>query len=120
LNIKQTKRNRNEEHFGEPLKLCCRNPLTGFYRDGFCRTNKEYKGKHVAFAIVTEEFLQYSKRQGNDLITPSQEYLLLGLKPGDKWCPCALRQQEAFEAGSAPKVVLEATDEKALQYIDSK
>lgn len=104
--------------FGEALKPCCTNPVTGFYRDGFCRTNKEDNGKHVVCAIVTEEFLQFSLHQGNDLITPRPAYLFPGLKPGDKWCLCALRWKEAFDAGCAPKVVLEATDERALEYID--
>jgi len=104
--------------FGEPLESCCTNPMTGFYRDGFCRTNHEDNGKHVVCAIVTAEFLEFSSRQGNDLSTPRPEYLFAGLKPGDKWCLCALRWKEAFEAGFAPKVVLEATDERALEYID--
>lgn len=104
--------------FGEPLQSCCTNPMTGFYRDGFCRTNKEDNGKHVVCAIVTEAFLQFSKSRGNDLTTPRPEYSFPGLKPGDKWCLCALRWKEAFEAGFAPKVVLESTDERALQYID--
>jgi len=104
--------------FGESLKPCCTNPKTGFYRDGFCRTNQEDNGKHVVCAIVREEFLQFSLRQGNDLITPRPAYHFPGLRPGDKWCLCALRWKEAFEAGCAPKVVLEATDERALEYID--
>lgn len=104
--------------FGEPLKLCCKNPLTGFYRDGLCRTNKDDNGKHVVCAILTAEFLNYSKSKGNDLVTPRPEYSFPGLKPGDKWCLCALRWKEAFEAGCAPKVVLEATDERALEYIE--
>lgn len=104
--------------FGEPLQSCCTNPLTGFYRDGFCRTNAEDNGKHVVCTIVNEEFLNYSKSNGNDLITPRPEYSFPGLKPGDKWCLCALRWKEAFEAGCAPKVVLEATDERALKFID--
>ncbi|MBC6993578.1 DUF2237 domain-containing protein [Neolewinella lacunae] len=104
--------------FGETLKPCCTNPLTGFYRDGFCRTNQEDNEKHVVCAVVTEEFLNYSKSKGNDLITPRPEYAFPGLQPGDKWCLCALRWKEAFEAGVAPKVVLEATDERALAYID--
>jgi uncharacterized protein len=104
--------------FGEPLQCCCTKPLTGFYRDGFCRTDNQDNGKHVVCAIVTEDFLNYSKSQGNDLITARPEYNFPGLQPGDKWCLCALRWQEAFEAGFAPKVMLEATDEKALQYIN--
>lgn len=106
--------------FGEPLKSCCTNPLTGFYRDGFCRTNKEDEGKHLVCGIVTSEFLLYSKSRGNDLITPRPEYSFPGLQPGDKWCLCALRWKEAFEAGCAPKVVLESTDERALEYIGIK
>jgi uncharacterized protein len=104
--------------FGETLQCCCKKPLTGFYRDGFCRTNAEDTGKHVVCAIVTEEFLQFSKSRGNDLSTPIPAYNFPGLQPGDKWCLCALRWKEAFEAGCAPKVVLEATDERALNYID--
>jgi uncharacterized protein len=104
--------------FGEPLKSCCTKPLTGFYRDGLCRTDKMDQGRHVVCAVVTSEFLEYSKHQGNDLITPRPEYDFPGLKPGDKWCLCALRWKEAFEAGCAPNVVLEATDEKALEFIE--
>jgi uncharacterized protein (DUF2237 family) len=103
--------------FGEPLKSCCLDPLTGFYRDGFCRTNTEDNGKHVVCAIVTKEFLEFSQQQGNDLSTPRPEYRFPGLQSGDKWCLCALRWKEAFEAGCAPKVALEATDERALHYI---
>ncbi len=103
--------------FGEPLKSCCNNPLTGFYRDGYCRTDQMDSGSHTVCAIVTEEFLTYSKTKGNDLITPRPEYQFPGLKPGDKWCLCALRWKEALEAGCAPKVALEATNEKTLEYI---
>ena len=104
--------------FGEPLKLCCNDPLTGYFRDGFCRTDKLDYGSHTVCAIVTEEFLEFSKRKGNDLTTPKPDYLFPGLKPGDKWCLCALRWKEAFESGCAPKVELESTDEKALEYIN--
>jgi len=104
--------------FGEQLASCCTKPLTGFYRDGFCRTNTEDNGKHVVCAIVTAEFLQFSKSKGNDLSTPRPEYGFAGLQPGDKWCLCVLRWKEAFDAGYAPKVVLEATDERALDYVD--
>jgi uncharacterized protein (DUF2237 family) len=103
--------------FGETLKPCCTNPMTGFYRDGFCRTDDLDSGKHVVCAIMTEEFLNYSRQQGNDLITPRPEYSFNGLKPGDQWCLCALRWKEAFEANCAPSVMLEATSEKALNYI---
>jgi uncharacterized protein len=106
--------------FGEPLQSCCTNPLTGFYRDGFCITDEHDHGRHTVCVIVTEEFLSFSKSRGNDLITPRPEYQFHGLKPGDKWCLCALRWKEAFEAGAAPKVVLEATNEKTLEYISIK
>lgn len=104
--------------FGEPLQPCCSNPLTGYFRDGFCRTDTSDQGSHTVCAIVTEEFLDYSKNKGNDLTTPMPMYDFPGLKPGDKWCLCALRWKEAFEAGVAPKVVLEATNEKTLEYIN--
>jgi uncharacterized protein (DUF2237 family) len=104
--------------FGEPLKSCCTKPMTGFYRDGYCRTDKYDHGSHTVCVVVTEEFLNYSKNQGNDLSTPRPEYNFQGLKPGDKWCLCAPRWKEAFDAGCAPKVELEATDEKALDYIE--
>lgn len=103
--------------FGEPLKSCCTSPITGYFRDGFCRTDKSDFGSHTVCVVVTEEFLEFSKQKGNDLITPNPSYRFPGLKPGDMWCLCALRWQEAFEAGFAPKVELEATDEKALRYI---
>lgn len=104
--------------FGEKLECCCTNPLTGFYRDGFCGTDSFDAGTHVVCAIVTKEFLEFSLSKGNDLITPKPHYNFPGLKPGNKWCLCALRWKEAFEAGVAPKVILEATAEDVLQYID--
>ena len=104
--------------FGETLKLCCSSPKTGYFRDGYCRTSKEDYGKHTVCAIVTKEFLEFSKSKGNDLTTPNNKYLFPGLEPGDKWCLCALRWKEAFEAGCAPKVDLESTDEKALDLIN--
>jgi len=104
--------------FGQPLKPCCSDPLTGYYRDGFCRTDASDHGSHTVCAIVTEEFLEFSRNRGNDLITPRPEYLFPGLKPGDKWCLCALRWKEAYDAGVAPKVVLEATNEKTLEYFN--
>lgn len=103
--------------FGEPLECCCTNPLTGFYRDGYCRTDAFDKGTHVVCAIVTEAFLEFSLSRGNDLITPKPEYRFPGLKPGDKWCLCAMRWKEAYEAGCAPKVVLQATAEEVLKFI---
>ena len=104
--------------FGEKLECCCTNPLTGFYRDGFCRTDSFDAGTHVVCAIVTKELLEFSLSKGNDLIKPKPHYNFPGLKPGNKWGLCALRWKEAFEAGVAPKVILEATAEDVLQYID--
>ena len=87
---------------------------TGFYRDGFCSTGPDDHGVHVIAAEVTREFLEYSKAQGNDLMTPASGFP--GLKPGDRWCLCASRWKEAYDAGVAPPVTLEATHEKALRY----
>ena len=104
--------------FGEELIPCCYEPMTGFYRDGFCRTDDADGGKHVVCAIMTSEFLEFTKSRGNDLSTPLPAYGFPGLKPGDKWCLCAIRWREAEEHGAAPKVVLEACAEEALEYVD--
>ena len=103
---------------GEELQDCSHDPLTGFFRDGCCRTRMDDTGRHVVCAKVTKEFLEFSIKVGNDLSTPRPEYNFPGLKPGDKWCVCALRWQEALEAGVAPPIDLHATHEKALEYID--
>lgn len=100
---------------GGPLLTCCTAPMTGFFRNGRCDTNEEDTGLHVICAILTEEFLAFSKERGNDLSTPRPELGFDGLKPGDKWCLCAARWKEAYDAGMAPKVVLEATHRNALQ-----
>ena len=100
---------------GEKLALHCTDPLTGFYRDGYCKTGDADQGSHVIAAIVTREFLEFTKSRGNDLSTPNSNFP--GLKPGDKWCLCALRWKESYDAGLAPPVVLEATNKKALNYI---
>ena len=102
---------------GQPLQACCTDPLTGFYRDGICRTGPLDTGRHVVCAVMTEEFLTFTKARGNDLSTPVPAYDFPGLKPGDGWCLCALRWKEAYEAGVAPPVRLEATHEAALQYV---
>lgn len=102
---------------GGELELCCVDPMTGFYRTGYCTTDEQDQGVHVVCARMTTEFLAYTKARGNDLSTPRPHYSFPGLKEGDQWCLCALRWQEAFEAGVAPPVVLEATHEKALKYI---
>lgn len=103
--------------FGEPLELCCIDPMTGFYRTGKCQTGPDDLGSHLICAIMTAEFLTFSKSKGNDLSTPIPVYNFPGLKPGDRWCLCALRWKEALEANKAPLVVLEATHEKALNFV---
>jgi uncharacterized protein len=103
--------------FGEELSCCCTDPLTGFYRDGHCKTGQEDVGTHVICAQVSQEFLEFSLSKGNDLITARPEWRFPGLKAGDKWCLCALRWREAWEAGVAPKVDLNATHIKALEYV---
>ena len=100
---------------GAPLQACCRDPLTGFYRDGFCHTGPEDRGLHTVCAVMTDEFLAFSRSRGNDLSTPHPEYGFPGLKAGDRWCLCAARWQEAFVAGRAPKVHLKATHRRALE-----
>ena len=107
----------NKNHlnvFGKMLVSCGSNPKTGYYRDGFCATGPDDSGIHVVCAEVTKAFLDFSKARGNDLITPRPDSDFKGLKPGDRWCLCAARWQEAFNAGVAPPVVLEATHQKAL------
>jgi uncharacterized protein len=103
--------------FGNPLKSCSSDPLTGFYRDGHCFTGTDDQGTHTVCAVMTEEFLRFSFDRGNDLITPMPQYHFPGLGPGNRWCLCALRWKEAHEAGVAPPVVLEATNEKTLDLI---
>jgi len=103
---------------GEPLAGCCDAPVTGFYRDGFCRTGQADIGRHVVCAVVTDDFLEFSARRGNDLSTPHPEFEFPGLKAGDRWCLCAARWAEAREAGVAPRVALTATHEAALEIID--
>ncbi|MBO3459917.1 DUF2237 domain-containing protein [Aetokthonos hydrillicola Thurmond2011] len=99
------------------LELCCTSPMTGYYRDGFCNTGGQDFGLHVVCAQVTAEFLEFTKSRGNDLSTPVPEYNFPGLKPGDRWCLCALRWKEAFDAGVAPPVVLSATHPRALEVV---
>ena len=102
---------------GTELQACCYEPKTGFYRDGLCRTGPEDVGTHVVCAIMTAEFLKYSKAQGNDLSTPMPMYQFPGLKPGDKWCLCAARWKESLEDGMAPPVDLAATHHAALNHV---
>jgi uncharacterized protein (DUF2237 family) len=100
---------------GGSLKPCSADPMTGFFRDGCCRTGPEDHGSHTVCVLATAEFLEFSRARGNDLSTPSPEYGFPGLNPGDRWCLCAARWAEAFEAGHAPKVLLEATHSRALE-----
>lgn len=102
--------------FGGTLESCSSKPVTGFFRNGCCDTGTEDVGSHTVCAMMTDEFLAFSKARGNDLSTPMPEYGFPGLKAGDRWCLCAPRWQEAFEAGSAPRVVLRATHEGALEH----
>lgn len=103
---------------GGILEACSKAPMTGFFRDGCCRTGRGDVGVHVVCARMTADFLEYSKSRGNDLSTPRPEYQFPGLKEGDRWCLCATRWKDALDAGKAPPVVLEATHESALEYID--
>jgi len=102
---------------GSALVPCSYDPLTGFYRDGCCKTDAHDAGSHVICAKVTQEFLDFSVTVGNDLSTPRPEYRFAGLRAGDRWCLCARRWQQAFEAGVAPPVVLESTHERALDFV---
>lgn len=101
---------------GERLQPCSLAPLTGFFRNGCCDTSPQDHGSHTVCIVATAEFLEFSARRGNDLSTPMPEYGFPGVKPGDRWCLCAPRWQEALEAGMAPKVALSATHEGALAY----
>ncbi len=102
---------------GTALQPCCFEPKTGYYRDGYCKTGTEDIGTHVVCAIMTDEFLKFTLGRGNNLITPLPYFQFPGLKAGDKWCLCVSRWKEAYLEGVAPSVVLEATHEKALQYV---
>jgi len=101
---------------GGPLESCSIKPMTGFYRNGCCDTGAEDVGSHTVCIVATAEFLAFSKSCGNDLSTPLPAYGFAGLAPGDRWCLCAPRWQEALEAGQAPRVVLRATHQGALDY----
>lgn len=102
---------------GGDLVPCSLDPLTGYYRDGCCNTGGDDYGVHTVCAVMTAEFLEFSRSMGNDLSTPMPQYGFSGLKPGDQWCLCASRWAEAFEAGAAPKVVLEATHFATLDFV---
>ena len=101
---------------GTKLEPCCTDPVTGYFRDGFCRTISQDAGTHVVCAIMTTEFLAYTKSKGNDLSTPKPQWQFPGLVAGSKWCLCISRWLAAEKAGFAPKVILEGTSQKALDY----
>jgi len=103
---------------GGVLESCSTRPMTGFFRDGCCRTGRGDVGVHVVCPRVSEDFRGWSKSRGSDRTTPRPEFDFPGLKPGDQWCLCAARWKEAFDAGKAPLVVLEATHESALEFLD--
>lgn len=102
---------------GGPLEACCFDPVTGFFRDGFCRTDDHDHGRHVVCAQITPEFLRYTQARGNDLMTPRPEFGFPGLRAGDAWCLCAVRWKEAADAGVGPPVFLHRTEQSALDYI---
>ncbi|QDU83792.1 hypothetical protein Pla163_08930 [Planctomycetes bacterium Pla163] len=109
---------RGKNVLGTELLDCSHDPLTGFYRDGCCRTGSDDFGLHTVCAVMTAEFLAFSRANGNDLSTPVPEHRFPGLRPGDRWCVCVKRWKEAFEAGCAPLVVLEATHGSALEFCE--
>ena len=102
---------------GTELDACSLDPMTGYYRNGCCDTGSEDRGVHVVCAVMTEEFLAFSREHGNDLTMPVDLYGFPGLKPGDRWCLCAMRWKEALDAGCAPRVVLAATHEETLAIV---
>ena len=108
----------NRNILGTELQSCSADPLTGYYRDGCCRTDRSDTGRHVVCAVLTDEFLRFTRSRGNDLSTPRPEFRFPGLKAGDSWCLCALRWKEALEAGVAPPVKPEATHQSALEILN--
>ena len=112
-----SKKNEIVNIFGDTIEACCHDPVTGYFRDGFCNTDEHDFGSHVVCAEITEDFLLFSKSQGNDLSTPRPELDFPGLKEGDRWCLCALRWKEAYDAGVAPRVFLESCHLQALSFV---
>ncbi len=112
--------NEIEQHnvFGEEILPCCFDPITGYFRTGYCETDQDDHGSHTICCVMTVEFLEFSLLQGNDLITPMEEYDFDGLKPGDCWCLCAQRWLEAHQANQAPRVKLRSTHIRALEIVD--
>jgi uncharacterized protein len=117
IKMKNLIKKEEQNVLGGALQIAGTDPITGFYRDGFCSTGVNDAGIHVVAAIVTNDFLQFSKKQGNDLITPYPASNFKGLKAGDKWCLCVQRWKQAYDAGVAPPVILEATHIKALDFV---
>jgi uncharacterized protein (DUF2237 family) len=103
--------------FGDALETCCEDPMTGFFRDGCCNTSDADTGSHTVCVQVTQAFLEFSRFRGNDLSTPRPEFGFPGLKPGDRWCLCAARWKEAYDAGMAPRVYLRSTHQRALEIV---
>ena len=103
--------------FGDEIEACFYDPMTGYFRDGFCNTDEHDHGSHVVCAVMTDDFLEFSKSKGNDLSTPRPEFNFPGLKEGDRWCLCALRWKEAYDAGVAPKVFLESCHLNSLNFV---
>mgnify|MGYP000916801737 FL=1 len=103
--------------FGETIRICCENPITGFFRDGFCHTDERDEGIHTVCVSVTKDFLEFSLSRGNDLSTPRPEFGFPGLKEGDSWCLCAERWVEAYEADKAPKLFLKKTNHRTLDIV---
>ena len=112
------RKNKSINVFCKKLNICCDNPKTGFFRDGYCNTCKEDQGMHTVCILATEEFLEFSKSMGNDLSTPRLEFQFPGVNPGDRWCLCALRWLEAYDNGKAPPVFLESTHIDTLKVVD--
>ena len=106
--------------YGEPLKPCSTDPMTGFFRDGCCNTSPEDMGIHTVCVQLTDEFLQFSKQQGNDLSTPNPQFDFPGLQAGDRWCLCATRWLQAYKAGKAPKVYTRSTHFRTMEVVDIK
>ena len=103
--------------FGEPLEPCGMDPVTGFFRDGCCNTNAQDYGSHTVCVDPTQEFLEFSRSRGNDLMTPMPQFNFPGLNPGESWCLCATRWLEAHEANAAPRVYLRRTHQRALEIV---
>ncbi|GLQ20148.1 DUF2237 family protein [Algimonas porphyrae] len=112
------RRSRSRNVLGTALQACSLDPMTGYFRDGCCETGPSDRGRHIVCAVMTDEFLAFSKGQGNDLSTPRPEFRFLGLKAGDRWCLCLERWREAYKADCAPQIVLEATHEIALERLE--